>query len=541
MYSLQTLARLSLLALPLTSFACTAADEVLTAAPDETAGCSLPVDTANLPPLPKNLPTYAYDGTQGSERTFTHGVASGDPTTEAVILWTRVTTDAASPAVVPVFYEVARDAAFTERVAAGEVTTGTWRDTTVKVDVQGLKWGRDYFYRFQALGRTSPVGRTRLAPGAGGARCARFAVVSCASYAHGYFYAYDHIAKRQDVDAVLHLGDYIYEYETGGYGDVRAYEPDNELLTLADYRTRYAQYHRDPNLQAIHAAHPFVAVWDDHESADNSYHDGANNHQPDEGDWQARLAAARQAYFEWIPIRDTADRHVWRKFAYGDLADVYVLDTRIVGRDKQVGSTEEDGPEHHILGDEQEAWLKQALAAGTARWQVLAQQVMVAQMNVGDGPFNMDQWDGYSSARDRLFDMLEGRDEDVVVLTGDIHSSWAWELARDPWAADYDPARDNLGVEFVVPGISSPGFPEGSEDVLGKVIDDSNPHLKWRNLEQRGYMLLDVAPERVQADWFLLDGVEKGQGQSSFAKGFTTRRGDARLVEAAAPVARRAE
>lgn len=540
-----SLARFALITLPLGALpACTTAKEVLGLADaDSNESCTLPVDPASLPPLPTNLPAYVEPAVVTPPAgTFVHGVASGDPTTEDVILWTRVTTDASSPATVPVFYEVALDEAFTKRVAAGEVLTDATRDFTVKVDVQGLKWGRDYFYRFHVTGSTSPVGRTRLAPAAGGARCARFAVVSCSSYAHGYFYAYAHIAKRKDVDAVLHLGDYIYEYETGGYGDVRAYEPSNELLTLADYRARYAQYHRDPDLQALHAAHPMVAVWDDHESADNSWSDGANNHTPGtEGDWQARLAAARQAYFEWIPIRDTADRHVWRTFPYGDLADVYVLDTRIDGRDEQVGTSEEDGPERHILGDAQEKWLRDSLATGTARWQIVAQQVMVAQMYMGDYPFNMDQWDGYTGARDRLFDMLEAKDENVVVLTGDIHSSWALELARDPFAETYDPARDNLAVEFVVPAISSPGFPPRSDEVVGKVLDETNPHLVWRNLEQRGYVMLDVSPDRVQADWFLLDGVEKGQGHESFAKGFSTRRGDARLVEAATPVERKTE
>jgi alkaline phosphatase D len=533
--SLRSFAILALGALALAG--CTADAEDAAVAP--LPACSTPADPASLPPLPASLPTYVNTlHVQGPAATFQHGVASGDPTQTDVILWTRVTTDAASPAVVPVFYEVALDEAFTSRVAAAEVTTSAAVDYTVKVDVKGLTWGRDYFYRFQALGRTSPVGRTRLAPAAAQAACLRFAVVSCASYAHGYFYGYRHVAERKDIDAVLHLGDYIYEYESGGYGDVRAYEPANELLTLADYRARYAQYRRDPDLQALHLAHPMISTWDDHETADNSYASGANNHQDNEGDWEARKGAGRQAYFEWLPIRETPGRRLWRSFQYGDLADLVFLDTRIAGRDAQLGAPEDDTPEHHLLDTAQETWLGTTLAAGKARWEVIAQQVMVAPMYVGEGPFNMDQWDGYSHARDRLYDMLEKEDENVVVLTGDIHSSWAFDLTRDPFAKDYNPARDNLAVEFVVPGITSPGFPEGSEDLLGPQIDKSNPHLRWRNLEQRGYMVLDIDRNRVQADWFLLDGVLEDQGHESFAKGWVTAWGEAMLREAPAPVER---
>ncbi len=509
---------------------------------DANAACTVPFDPASVGPLPTDLASYTHAGPQGPAEAFSHGVASGDPTEDAVILWTRVTTDVTSPEVVPVFYEVALDEAFTDRVAAGEVTTGAFRDHTVKVDVTGLKWGRDYFYRFHALGRTSPVGKTRLAPGEAGARCARFAVVSCSSYAHGYFHAYGHIAARPDVDLVLHLGDYIYEYGTDQYGGVRAYEPAHEIKTLADYRTRYAQYRRDPDLQAIHRAHPMIAVWDDHETADNSFADGANNHQDDEGDWQLRKAVATQAYFEWMPIRDNPAQHIWRAFRYGELADLIFLDTRIAGRDEQIGDPAGDGPERHILGDEQEAWLRAQLRDGSGQWRIIGQQVMVAHLQSGSVPFNMDQWDGYSNARGRLFDMLaEYTDENAVVLTGDIHSSWGLELARDPFAADYDPARDNLGVEFVVPGITSPGFPTGIGDLASEKFANSNPHLKYSNLEQRGYMLLDVDPKRVQADYYVLDGVEKNQGTQTFDAGLTARRGDARLSFAAGPVDRDSE
>jgi alkaline phosphatase D len=282
------------------------------------------------------------------------------------------------------------------------------------------------------------------------------------------------------------------------------------------------------------------ATWDDHETANNSYADGAGNHDSKEGDWNVRKAAARQAYFEWMPIRETFGRRVWRSFRYGDLADLTFLDTRIAGRDVQVGGPEDDGPERHILGEEQEQWVADELANANPGWEIIAQQVMVGQLVVNGAPFNMDQWDGYSSARERLFDLVEKHtEENFVVLTGDIHSSWVMELTRDPLAASYDPENDNLGVEFVVPAISSPGLDAGLEEFIGKTLDESNPHLAYRNLSQRGYMLLDVSPERVQADYFLLDGVEEGQGIQSFAVGFSAKHGDARLNKVDAPVERK--
>jgi alkaline phosphatase D len=385
------------------------------------------------------------------------------------------------------------------------------------------------------------VGRTRLAPGAEGAHCARFAVVSCSSLAHGYFFAYRHIADRPDIDAVLHLGDYIYEYGTAKYGTIRPYEPEHEIVTLDDYRTRYKQYRRDPDLQKIHQAHPMYNVWDDHESANDSYAGGAQNHQEEEGDWEARKEAARRAYFEWLPIRDTLDGRIWRSFSYGELADLIFLDTRIAGRDEQIGNQDEDAPERHILGDDQEAWLEEELATGKGHWQIIGQQVMVAQLMVAGGAINMDQWDGYTFARDRFFDMLEKHThENVVVLTGDIHTSWVWQLARDPYAADWDPYSDFLGVEFVVPGISSPGLTAGFNDLMGQKIKDENPHLKWNDLSQRGYMILDLTKERVQADWYLLDGILAEEGNEFFATGWAAAHGNARLREMAAPVMREA-
>ncbi|MDB4937322.1 MAG: Phosphodiesterase/alkaline phosphatase, partial [Labilithrix sp.] len=294
---------------------------------------------------------------------FRHGVASGDPLPDAVILWTRLTQDPATdPAPAPtgtvqVTWEIAKDATFASIARSGAATADADRDFTVKVDATGLEPGTTYYYRFRALGETSPIGRTKTAPRT--ATQLRFAVVSCSNYAMGYFHVYAALATRADLDAVLHVGDYIYEYADGEYGDERKSEPNNETVTLADYRLRYAQYRSDPDLRELHRQHPFVTTWDDHEVADNASKDGAGNHDASEGLYADRKRAAFRAYAEWMPIRgDLADGKIWRTLRYGTLADLIILDTRHWGKQNQSGDEDparfDDA--RQILGVDQEAW-----------------------------------------------------------------------------------------------------------------------------------------------------------------------------------------
>lgn len=483
--------------------------------------------------LPTDLPTYVHEGALGPETMFQHGVASGDPLTTSVILWTRVTPEVNGD--VPVFYEVALDTAFTRRIAAGTFTTSEARDFTVKVDVSGLAPGLTHYYRFMALGRTSLVGRTRTAP-EGVAHHARFAVASCSNFAAGYFHVYRRIAERADLDAVLHLGDYIYE--TGG-ANMRAHEPAYEIITLADYRMRYSQYHRDPDLIAARRQHPFIAVWDDHETTNNAWSGGAGNHNEGEGTYEDRRAAAAQAYSEWMPIRDQVDGQIYRTLRYGDLLDLMMLDTRIVGRDQQLGDIENETDTRSILGATQEAWLAGELASSTARWRLLGQQVMMGQLALAEGAvlLNLDQWDGYPSARGRLLDVIENNAlENVVVLTGDIHSSWANEIVRDPWRA-YDPATSEgaLAVEFVTPAVTSSGLGAEGDVIYAQVAMDNNPHIKFVNAWSRGYIVLDVQLSRLQCDFFHLDGVGAAEGNGFFRTGFTVKSGRSRLEEVTEP------
>ena len=329
-----------------------------------------------------------------------------------MILWTRVTGSADDP--VDVFYEVAHDPLFTDRVAADYVQTDSSRDFTVKIDLEGLEANTTYYYRFFSLGIESPIGRTKTA---GESERLRIGVASCASLAHGYFHGYARMAERADLDFVVHLGDYIYEYGNGEYGELRTYEPPTEIISLSDYRTRYAQYRREVQLQDCHRQHPMIVVWDDHETANNSYRDGAENHSMDEGDWEQRKADAYQAFAEWLPIREGMPGIIYRALPYSDLLHLIMLDTRIVGREVQVPSPDvADDPARHLLGPQQEMWLEGQLGQG-GQWKLIGQQVMVAQLRAGEIPFNSDQWDGYPDAQQRFLDMIAGVD-DVVVITG---------------------------------------------------------------------------------------------------------------------------
>jgi alkaline phosphatase D len=481
---------------------------------------------------------------------FQHGVASGDPRSDRVVIWTRVSGGTGE---VPVRWTVASNPTFTRVVARGETVTGAKRDFTVKVDVAGLMPATTYYYRFEALAGRSAVGRTRTLPAAGASRL-RLALASCANYPHGYFNAYARIAERTDLDLVLHLGDYIYDYQQGRYLDPdlakdRPVDPPTEILALDDYRRRYALYRTDPDLQAAHQQHPFVCVWDDHEIANNSWRDGAENHQPDEGDYHVRRAAAYQAYLEWLPVREPGSARqplIYRSFAIGDLADLVMLDTRIIGRDEQVARDNVLGvedPRRSILGAGQEGWLEGELMESVrakARWQVLGQQVMFApQVAAGQPAGNADSWDGYRVSRSRVFDMVERHKvPNMVVFTGDVHSSWAFDLPRGMSDA-YDPrtGRTSLGVEIVCPAVSSPSpfqGPQGEERLAS--LPKQRPHLKYLDGRSRGYVVVDITRDRLQADWWLLNSVRERNTEQHFAKGLVCEAGSRHLVDASGPL-----
>ena len=498
---------------------------------------------------------------------FDHGVASGDPLADRVILWTRITPPSPRQTVV-VRWEIATDAALTRPVARGTARTDEHRDHTVKVDVAGLRAATTYYYRFITEGVASPIGRTRTLP-AGATPRVRIAVASCSNHAAGYFNAYRRIAERADLDLVVHLGDYLYEYGADEYGSVRVPDPTHEMVVLSDYRRRHAQYKSDPDLQELHRQHPMVAIWDDHEITNDSWRDGAQNHtEGAEGSWPERVRMGLQAYYEWMPVRqpDAAQtRRNQRAFRIGDLIDLVMLEQRLGARSQQLPATipTEFGngfvqagpfadPSRTLLGSEQEAWLAERLRNSTARWKFVGQGVMFAQLKLvgaplaaGGGVFlNSDQWDGYQPARNRVYAVIEGDPShppvnDVVILTGDIHSSWAADLSRDPnnpnvATGGYDPASGigSRAVEFVGTSISSPGVNDPNNGIATQ-LRTINPHFKHIDLNRRGYMLLDATPERVVCEWWYVETVQVPSPLQTFGTAFEVRAGTNRLAPAA--------
>jgi alkaline phosphatase D len=482
-------------------------------------------------------------GTSEVRGPFRHGVASGDPLEDRVILWTRITPKRPRP--VAVRWVIAEDERLRQVVNQGVVTALPDRDFTVKVDADGLQAGRTYWYRFEAEGTRSETGRTRSLP-AQDARQVRFAVVSCSNLPFGYFNAYARIAERDALDAVLHLGDYLYEYAPAEYGNGsefgRMHTPARELVSLSDYRERHAQYRSDPDLQAAHRQHPWICVWDDHESANNSWRDGAQNHQPEqgEGEWATRKAAAIRAYHEWLPIRErpgAGGPQIWRSFRFGPIADLIMLDTRLHGRSQQVADRQDGvaiaAPGRTMLGPDQHAWLAEELRASVRRgsaWHVIGQQLMFGQLIGDDGILlNTDQWDGYPASRRQVLDQLaaEGID-DTVILTGDIHSAWAMDIAIDPLGGDYDGStgRGSLAVELVTTSVTSPG-PRGAAPDLEareRQIVAERPHIHYVNLREHGYLLVDLTAERAQAEWWLVDSItERSPGERRGAAFITLR------------------
>ncbi len=485
---------------------------------------------------------------------FRHGVASGDPLKRRVILWTRVTPRFNSK-YIKVRVVVATDPKLKKVVCRYTDFAHAYDDFTIKFDAYGLKPDTTYYYQFYALGESSVIGRTRTLPRH--TDRVRFAVASCSNYPAGFFGAYEKIAYQNNIDAVLHLGDYIYEYANATFGDGtdldRIPSPDKETIALSDYRERHAQYKTDPQLQLAHQMHPWIVVWDDHESTNDSYKDGAENHQPEtEGDWGVRKVLSRKAYFEWMPIRDNQYRRlysgkIFRRFKFGDLVQLDMLDTRLFGREQQVAPiidpfsgqllvdpatipellAELNRPDRQLLGKRQENWLYnqiESAANNGTKWQVFGQQVMMGQLQTllpepfPPGtfvPLNSDQWDGYAGARNRFLEFLSNNNPtNNVVLTGDIHSSWFNDIAMNPYDGSYNPTNGAgaNAVEFVTPAISSPFFtdpntPPAVIQGLEQQILAGNPHTQYVDFERRGYLIVDIDWYRTRGEWYHIDSV----------------------------------
>ncbi|MEU3132713.1 alkaline phosphatase D family protein [Streptomyces sp. NPDC007027] len=529
---------------------------------------------AAVPVLATATTTSAAPAPAAGAPAFLHGVASGDPLPGGVLLWTRVTPEpGAEPGSgagpdTPVRWEVAEDREFARIAANGVTVASAASDHTVKADVRGLRPATAYYFRFTAGdGVRSAVGRTRTAPAADATTAGlRFGVVSCANWEAGWFSAYRHLAARPDLDAVLHLGDYLYEYGTGEYTTrgtaVREHRPAHEILDLADYRTRHGHYKTDDDLQALHAAHPVIAIWDDHEFANDAWSGGAQNHTPEtEGAWRQRVAAAKQAYFEWMPVRASTEGTVYRRLRFGRLADLHLLDLRSFRSEQaSVGSGKVDDPARTVTGRAQLDWLKAGLAGSDAAWKLVGTSVMISPVAFGALPahlleplagllglpkeglaVNVDQWDGYTADRKELISHLRDRAvADTVFLTGDIHMAWANDV---PVRAATYPLSPSAATEFVVTSVTSDNLddllrvaPGTVSPVAAAAVRAANRHVKWVDLDSHGYGVLDVTAEHAQMDYYVLSDKTARDATSSWARSYRTRRGTQRVERADRPV-----
>jgi alkaline phosphatase D len=508
-------------------------------------------------------------------RGFTHNVASGEPRQTSVMLWTRYVPGRGGSG--RLSWQVSPSADFGRIVAQGSVTAEEEHDHCVRPVARGLAPGRWYFYRFRdAGGAWSPVGRTRTLPEG---RVERFniALFSCANLRFGWFNAYGHAAARRDLDLVVHVGDYLYEYDLAHYPDPgeelpgRLAAPASEIVRLADYRLRFAAYRADPDLQQLHRLFPMVAMWDDHESANNSWEGGAQNHQPaTEGPWPERKAASVRAYREWMPVAEDT----WESYDIGDLATLFRPETRLTARSRELTfgpvlrdqsdraaalTRFRDGPwqdpARTMMGPAQEAWLASALRRSTARrarWQVLAQQVPVGSLlmppeapawlgpdssrgirnfvlNGVDAarvgmPFGLDTWDGFPAARRRLLQAALEAEANLVVLSGDSHNAWAFDLDLDGHAA---------GVELGGHSVTSPGYeadlPLVPPAEVARATIARNPALKWAETSHRGYATLALTPERATAEWLFLDSIRQRSTRLAARHRMTSVRGTNRF------------
>ncbi|MFZ4745770.1 MAG: alkaline phosphatase D family protein [Sphingomonas sp.] len=478
---------------------------------------------------------------------FTHNVASGEPGPDSVLLWTRYVPVTGGPAKVRV--EISESSDFAKVVGGGQMVTGPWRDHTVKITVDGLAPGKWHWFRFIAPdGSMSPVGRTKTLPVGKAARF-NIAIFSCSNLGFGEFNAYGHAAMRDDVDLVLHMGDYIYEYARGGYDGGAKFAqrlfPAGEILTLADYRLRYQSYRSDRQLQALHAAFPMIVNTDDHEGANDSWEGGAQNHQPDEGDWSNRRNAAMQVWREWLPVGEQP----WKSYEIGDLATYYRTDTRMVARSRMLEPASfmrsadpakalaefRDGPWRDssmtMMGTEQESWLYHGFAREKATWSVLGvgtnmgynyvpetamatispdspkrnRDYVAAGVALGKAglPYNFDNWGGYPAARSRLLSAAQSHGRDLVVVTGDSHNGWAFDLPEGGKPA---------GVEFGGHSVTSPGFEQATKGIDPKIVaaalvNKANPELRWIDTSNRGYMHLSLTPQAATNEWVFVDTV----------------------------------
>ncbi|MGE0046477.1 MAG: alkaline phosphatase, partial [Hyphomonadaceae bacterium] len=476
------------------------------------------------------------------------------------------------------------DENFARVARRGTLTARPANDYCVKVDARGLQPGRTYFYRFLGAAGPSVTGVTRTAPATGDVPL-RFAMFSCANIAFGYFHAYGHAAQRADIDIALHLGDYFYEYPPNVYPGrelsiaERVPEPRTETVTNAHYNQRLGSYHLDPDLQELRRLKPLSVVWDDHEIANNTYRDGAQNHQPAEGSWADRVAGAHKAYFDWMPIRsnDRAHARIYRTIDWGSTARIILLDTRFIGRQRELEydaivaaaaqgpaaalaavsefRTQLEDPSRTMMGATQERWLNQQLAGSKRRgqaWQVLAQQVVMGRQLAPQGisrllpadvsagtrryvsggeqlgalglPLNLDAWDGYPAARQRVLDACVRDGTNALVIGGDSHHCWVNNLEAAGGGR-------MAAVEFAGGSVSSGGFETALTNAQPgereSMMRSGNPNMAWCDVSHRGYGAITLTRDACEAEWVAFPSVRERERPEPTITRLTSRASEA--------------
>ena len=458
---------------------------------------------------------------------FPFGVASGDPKASSVVIWSALYDPSFNNE--PVNWEVASDTNFTTILQKGSIIPKLDQGMVVKKTIDALPSGTKLFYRFKFKNQTSPIGRTKTAPQ--NASSLKLAMVSCSSYEWGYYNAYRVMAKEQNLDAIVHLGDYIYEYQPGKYQQkklTRDHIPAKEIVSLSDYRSRYAQYRLDPDLAELHRLYPFITIWDDHEIANDAYVDGAQNHQSDaEGDWKTRKQTARQVYFEWLPVEDNPEKSIIRKIQYGNLAELFLLDGRLEGRSKQATNTKDPivlDSSRTMLGDRQANWLIEGVNSSKAKWKIIGNQVIFSPYDYPEKmktyPKSMDVWDGYPVERNRIMQAWKNAgSKNIVVLTGDVHVSMGFDLQSSP-----NDTLNSFGAEWVAPSVTSSNYDEYYSAAEVATTEQwfkengMNPHLNFLDLSNHGYVLLEFKSNEATATWKFMETILEKSDKIKYQK-----------------------
>ena len=504
---------------------------------------------------------------------FNHGVASGDPLEDRVILWTRVTPQQSGP--VETILEISENENFSKIAHSTKLQTSSLSDYTVKYDFLAKQYcdsDRGFFYRFRAGSSISEIGKSKTF--SKNTESVKIGVFSCSNFPAGYFNAYQAAAEKNDLDLWLHLGDYLYEYPMGGYATDNAEKlgrtpsPTHEMITLSDYRLRHAQYKLDHGSKALHKHAPLIAVWDDHEFSNDAWKRGAENHSEDgsEGDFYARRSAAIKAYYEWMPIREQQNkRKIFREFKIGKLIHLIMLDTRQYGRDKQIQPKDYlsksgfnqakfyndlNSQNRELLGVEQLSWIEDNILKSNATWTIFGQQVLMAKLKFPDIskmlkteeipdflkpylkflglgiPSNLDAWDGYPAARNKLYQLMQNAKKKFISLAGDTHNSWVSELENQ--------SGKKVGIELGAPSVTSPGITDVLNLDENKFVDSIvkiNKELQWMEPSNRGYLFLDCMENKIIASFNYIKELNKINSEIGSSQSFIIYREGFELEE----------